>query len=114
MATSVSRSFLRSRDVALYVKGREGGERFVLRPRYSRHFKMAEKTDKADSVSQNKYLSNQTLFPILGSQSKSVEASRGLIFPCASSDVEKQSADVDKGKLYWSTLSLFGVKVIAI
>jgi len=59
---------------------------------------MAEKTDKADSVSKNRYLSNQTLFPILGSQNKPVGTSRGLVFPCASSHAERQSADVDDGK----------------
>ena len=63
---------------------------------------MAEMTDKAGSLSKNKYPSNQTLFPILGSQNESVGTSRGLLFPCASSKVEKQSADVDKGRLNWN------------
>ena len=72
---------------------------------------MAEKADKADSVSKNKYLSSQTLFPILGSQNKPVGTSRGLIFPCASSHVETQSADVDNGKPNWN---MYGVKVSSI
>ena len=60
---------------------------------------MAEQTDEADFVSQNEYLSNQSLFPILGSQNKSVGTSRGLTFPCTSFNVETQSEDVVKGKL---------------
>ena len=60
--------------------------------------KMAEK-DKADFVSQNKYVSNQSLFPILSSQNKSVGTSHGLTFPCTSFNVETQSEDVVKGKL---------------
>lgn len=72
----------------------------------------SEKADKADSVSKNKYLSNQTLFPILGPQSKSLGTSCRLIFPSTSSNVEKQSAaDVDKGKLNWN---MHDVKVIEI
>ena len=66
------------------------------------NFKMAETTDNTDSVSHNKYVSNQTLFPILGSQGKSAGTSRGLIFPCASSSVETKSAYVDKGRLNWN------------
>ena len=74
---------------------------------------MAEKTDKADSVSKNKYLSSQTLFPILGSQNKPVGTSRGLILPCAFSHVETQSADVDNGKpnCMASKLARFGIQI---
>lgn len=58
----------------------------------------AEGTDKTEYVSEHKYPSNQTLFPILGSESKSVGASYGHLFPFASSKVEKLATDVDKGK----------------
>ena len=75
---------------------------------------MAETTDNTDSVSHNKYVSNQTLFPILGSQGKSAGTSRGLIFPCASSSVETKSAYVDKGRLNWKRERLTMVKVIQI
>lgn len=80
-------------------KGKGGRGKVCLAPAIFWSFKMAEKTDKADSVSKTKYLPNQTLFPILGTQSKSVGTSRGLIFPCASSNVETQPVDVDSGKL---------------
>lgn len=64
--------------------------------------KMAEKNEP-EFVSQKKYPSNQSLFPILGSQNISVGTSRGLTFSCASSNVEAQSEDVDKGKLFTGT-----------
>ena len=59
---------------------------------------MAAENESAKDNAKHKHSSNQTLFPILGSESKSVGASCGLLFPCASSKVEKLAADDDKGK----------------
>lgn len=102
-ALNISRSFLRSRDGSEVpnVKGREGGENFIqfcLAPAiFMVKFNMAAEV-RDETESGHNYSSNQTLFPILGSESKSVGASYDLLFPCASPKVEELAANVDKGK----------------
>ena len=103
---TVSRSFFAFPRRCCERDGKGGrGEVCFAPAKFLDYSKMAEKTDKADFVSQNIYPSNQSLFPILGSQNKSFGTSRGFTFPCASSNVETQSESVDKGKLNWNFIS---------
>lgn len=51
--------------------------------------------DESEFTSRHKFSSKPTLFPIQMSESQSVMASHGLLFPCAS--VKVQGEDGDKG-----------------
>ena len=62
--------------------------------------------DESKKVSEPKRPSKQTLFPILGSNSGPGRVSGSLLLPCASFKVEEHTADFEKGKREFQTLSL--------